>query len=131
MEDPDSGVRYWGAMGALMRGEAAVKTMHGALTKALADASGSVRIAAAEALGRYGREEDLAKVLEVLIQLADSVKSGSYAAIQSLNAIDALGQKAAPLKARLKALPAVDPGSPARVNKEYTTRLIERLNKTL
>jgi len=131
MEDPDSGVRYWGAMGALMRGEAAVKAMHGALTKALEDASASVRIAAAEALGRYGGEEDLAKVLEVLIQLADSVKSGSYAAIQSLNAIDALGQKAAPLKARLKALPAVDPGSPARVNKEYTARLLERLNNAL
>jgi uncharacterized sulfatase len=131
MEDPDSGVRYWGAMGALMRGETAVKVMHGALTKALEDASSSVRIAAAEALGRFGAEEDLAKVLEVLIQLADSVKSGSYAALQALNAIDALGQKAAPLKARLKALPAVDPNSPARVNKEYTTRLLERLNQTL
>ncbi len=67
----------------------------------------------------------------MLIQLADSVKSGSYAAIQSLNAIDALGKKAAPLKARLKALPAVDPNSPARVNKEYTTNLLAYLNQTL
>ncbi|MCC7174828.1 MAG: sulfatase-like hydrolase/transferase [Bryobacterales bacterium] len=131
LEDSDAGVRYWGAMGALMRGEAAVKAMHDALVKAMADASPSVRIAAAEALGRYGDEGDLAPALEALIQLADSVKNGSYCALQALNAIDALGPKAAPLKDRLKTLPAVDPNSPARVNKEYTARLLERLGRTL
>ncbi len=131
LADPDSGVRYWGAMGALTRGQAAVEAMRDQLVKALGDTSPSVRIAAAEALAVYGTGEDLAKSLEVLIQLADSVKNGSYCAIEALNAIDALGRKAAPLKDRLKALPAVDPNSPARVNKEYTTRLLERLNQTL
>ena len=118
-------------MGALIRGEAAVKAMHADLVKALDDTSPSVRIASAEALGKYGSEEDLAKSLEVLVRLADSVKSGSYCALLALNAIDALGKKAAPLKDRVKALPAVDPNSPARVNKEYTTRLLERLSQTL
>ncbi len=130
LEDADSGVRYWGAMGVLMRGEAAVKALHAALTKALDDAAPSVRIAAAEALGRYGTGADLAKVLPSLLGLADSVKNGSYVALQSLNAIAALGKKAAPLKDKLKTLPAVDPNSPARVNKEYTTNLLKYLNQT-
>ena len=59
------------------------------------------------------------------------MKNNSYVAMQALNAIAALGKKAAPLKDKLKTLPAVDPNSPARVNKEYTTRLLEYFNQAL
>jgi uncharacterized sulfatase len=131
VQDPDAGVRYWGVMGALMRGDAEVKALHSALTEALEDPSPSVRIAAAEALGKHGSGEDLAKALPTLIQLADSVDNGSYVAMQALNAIDALGKKAAPLKSQIAKLRALDPKSPARVNREYTTNLIERLNEVL
>ena len=131
MQDADAGVRYWGAMGALMRGDTEVKALHPQLTKALDDPSPSVRIAAAEALGRHGTEADLAKVLPMLIKLADSVENDSYVAMQALNAIDALGEKAAPLKSQLATLPALDPKSPARVNRQYTTALIKRLIEVL
>ncbi|HWR53163.1 MAG TPA: sulfatase-like hydrolase/transferase [Bryobacteraceae bacterium] len=131
MQDPDGGVRYWGVMGALMRGAEEVASLHAGLSKALEDASPSVRIASAEALGRYGKEEDLEKVLPLLIELADPVKNGSYVAMHALNAIEALGKKAASLKEQLKALPTADPNSPARVRSEYTTNLVRRLIQTL
>jgi uncharacterized sulfatase len=131
MQDPDSGVRYWGVMGVLMRGAEEVKTAHATLNRALEDASPSVRIAAAEALGKYGTDQDLKRALALLIKLAHPVENGSYVAIQALNAIEALGKKAAPLKERLKALPTDDPNAPARVRSEYTRRLFERLDEIL
>lgn len=131
MQDPDSGVRYWGVMGVLMRGGEEVTKTSAELRKVLHDRSPSVRIAAAEALGRYGTQEDVDSVLPLLIKLADSVENGSYVAMQALNAIDALGKKAAPLREQLKNLPMADPKSPARVNREYTTNLVTRLKQTL
>ena len=131
MQDTDPGVRYWGVMGVLIRGEGEVKKSHAALVKAMADASPHVRIAAAEALGKYGSEADLQEALQLLIGLADSVKHTSYVAIHAFNAIDALGKKAAPLKERIAALPTVDPKSPARVNTEYTKNLANWLQTTL
>jgi uncharacterized sulfatase len=131
MRDPDSGVRYWGVMGVLMRGAEEVKTAHATLNRALEDASPSVCIAAAEALGKYGTDEDLKRALALLIKLAHPVENGSYVAIQALNAIEALGKKGAPLKERLKALPTDDPNAPARVRSEYTRRLFERLDEIL
>ncbi len=131
MQDADSGVRYWGVMGVLIRGEEEVKNAHASLEKAMADASPHVRIAAAEALGRYGTGADLKSALTLLIGLADSEKNNSYVAIHALNAIDALGRKAAPLKGQLAALSTVDPKSPARVNTEYTKKLVSWLQTTL
>jgi uncharacterized sulfatase len=131
MHDPDAGVRYWGAMGVLIRGAAEVQKTHGSLQDALKDTSPHVRIAAAEALGKYGSGDDLKTALDVLIGLADSVKNSSYIAMHALNALDALGKKAAPLKDRLRSLTTIDPKSPARVNQEYTTRLVSRLQSNL
>ena len=105
--------------------------MHDELTKALEDSSPSVRVAAAEALGRYGTEEDLERALGLLIRHADSEANGSYVAMLALNAISALGKKASPRKEQIVSLPAVDPNSPARVNREYATNLINRLKETL
>ena len=131
MKDPDSGVRYWGVMGVLMRGGEEVKAAHAALEKALTDSSPHIRIAAAEALGRYGTAKDIQIVLPLLVRLADSSLNNSYVAIQALNAIDAIGKTAAPWKAEIAKLPAVDPKSPARVNSEYTQKLLDRLIETL
>ena len=105
LRDPDSGVRYWGAMGVLMRGESELKLARPAIVNALADVAPGVRVVAAEILGRFGTSAELAQSLAVLIALADPVENGVYLSAQALNAIDALGKKAAPLKARVLALP--------------------------
>ena len=63
--------------------------------------------------------------------LAGQQWTNSYIAVHSLNAIDALGKKAVPLKERIAALPVHDPKSPARVNQEYTAKLVKWLGTTL
>jgi hypothetical protein len=69
--------------------------------------------------------------MPLLLKLANSIESNSFVAIHALNAIDAIGRKAAPWKKEITALPLVDPNSPARVNQEYTTRLVSWLKETL
>ncbi|MFM8471538.1 MAG: HEAT repeat domain-containing protein, partial [Limisphaerales bacterium] len=83
-------VRYWAALGVLMRGKDAVTASHADLVKALADASPFVRIPAAQALGQYGDAADLEKALPVLLEQADGTKGSVFTAIAALNALGAL-----------------------------------------
>ncbi|HEY6166963.1 MAG TPA: sulfatase-like hydrolase/transferase [Verrucomicrobiae bacterium] len=122
LKDDDSGVRYWGAMGILMRGQSAVDASKAELSGALNDSSPSVRIAAAEALGKHGSDADLPAVLSTLKECADPTKTGAYAGIAAMNVIDALGPKAASLKEFVKTMPTRDPKAVARAN-EYVPRL--------
>jgi hypothetical protein len=108
LADSDSAVRYWAAMGLLMRG-----TIDG-LRKALSDSSPYVRAVAAEALGRYGGVAELKQSLEVLMELAPADKNGAYVSLLALNALEALGSKAAPIKEALKKLELEDKASLAR-----------------
>ncbi len=103
--DDDSAVRYWAALGMLMRGREAVAAAHDGLTAALADRSPYVRIAAAEALGQYGGEADLKRALETLVELGPMDKNGVFVSVAALNAIDDLGPKAAPVWDAVKKFP--------------------------
>ncbi|MBL0159105.1 MAG: sulfatase-like hydrolase/transferase [Bryobacterales bacterium] len=123
--DADSGVRYWAAMGLLMRKSAAP------LVQALADSAAAVRIVAAEAVGLYGSAEQLKAAMFVLLPLANPAAHGAYVAMQALNAIDTLGAKAKPWRAAIAALPNAAPQSPERVRTEYIKRLREHIDKTL
>jgi len=109
-DDPDAGVRYWTAVGFMIRGEKMPE-------KLLNDPSPSVRIVAAEALG------DTA----VLLALADPVKNGAYVSMQALCAIDSLGERAASIREQVKALPREDPNAPERVRSVSIVRLIESI----
>jgi uncharacterized sulfatase len=129
MSNADSAVRYWGAMGALIRGVDEVRSCHTALSKALTDPSAHVRIVSAEALGRYGSDEDLRAVLDVLIALADCEKTNVYVATYALEAIDALGKRAAPLKDRVAALPQTDPKTSPRP--AMLAALVNSIGRTL
>jgi uncharacterized sulfatase len=123
--DPDSAVRYWAATGALARKDAGVLDYHRELNEALADKSPYVRIAAAEALGRWGREPDARKALEVLMELAPLGNNSVYVSIAALNAIDYLDERALPAKERIAALPAEHDAVPERM-RTYVGRLIEK-----
>jgi uncharacterized sulfatase len=96
IKNGDSAVRYWGATGLAMRpgsaaGAAALKT-------ALADASPSVRIAAAEALGRIGRAADALPVL------ADALGHESeWVRLHAATVIDDLDEQARPILEQIKA----------------------------
>ncbi len=123
LKDPDSGVRYWAAMGLLIRGQQAVRTARTDLLRALADESPSVRVVAAWALGLHAEADDLPKVLQTLQDHASPEANGAYLATFTLNVIDALGRKAEPIYPALRQLPLKDPKAPARAN-EYVERLL-------
>ncbi len=131
LRDTDNAVRYWGAMGVLMRGKDEVAKHQPELRAALKDESLHVRIAAAEALGLYGTDQDFKTSMAVLVQLADATKSNAYAAIHALNAVSAMGSKAAPWKGEILALTGVDSVAPERVRTEYTPKLLKRFGETL
>ena len=122
LKDRDSGVRYWGAMGALMRGRPAVDTLKRELTAALNDGSPSVRIATAEALVKFGDAAEVAAALLTLRNSADPTRTSAYAATAALNAIDELGVRASPILNHIRTMPAVDPHAPARAS-GYVARL--------
>jgi arylsulfatase A-like enzyme len=129
-EETDSAVRYWAAMGILMRGAAGVREAKAPLQKALKDSSPSVRVAAAEALGRYGDNQDVSAALETLRELAPPDKNGAYISMMALNALDAMGSKARPALDTIKTMPTVDPQAPARA-RSYVARLVKDLPSSL
>ena len=75
-------------------------------------------------MGQYGDEADLNLALPMLKELAPPDKNGVYVSMEALNAIDALGGKAASLLDTLKAMPQRDPSAVNR-SSEYVPRLLE------
>lgn len=104
-KDDDSAVRYWAAMGVLIRGEAAVKVASEELRSALKDKSPAVRVAAAEALARYGDAADQKAALDLLLDLASCEAHGVFTAVAALNALDAAGDRAKPYADAIRKLP--------------------------
>jgi arylsulfatase A-like enzyme len=124
LEDPDSAVRYWAALGLLMRGQAGVAAGRDNLRSELADPSPYVRIVAAEALARYGDATDLGLALSVLEKSADWSENNVFTAMSALNALDETGDKAADVWTRLRRSPAKGQSPHARYA-EYVQRLLE------
>ena len=128
LRDDDSAVRYWAAMGLLIRGKPAVSASRAALYQALQDDSPTVRVVAARAVGEHGSKTDLEKALTALKELAPPDANDAYVSMLALNAIDALGGKAASLHDFIRTLPTQDPKAPGRAN-EYVQRLVESILK--
>jgi arylsulfatase A-like enzyme len=126
LKDGDRAVRYWAALGILMRGQGGVESAHDELVAALKDASSYVRVSAAEALGRYGNEADLKLALAVLVELGPMDKNGVFVSLAALNALDALGNKSAGAVAAIKTFPPKASVPDARYD-SYVPRLLEDL----
>lgn len=126
MTDTDSVVRYWGALGVLMRGPAAVTATRAELRAALKDSSPDVRITAAQALGQFGADADLKEVLPLLAAHANWSKHGLFSAVAALNSLDTLGTKAAPVAPVIHGLPKKGSSPNGRYN-SYVPRLLEDL----
>lgn len=125
-DDSDSAVRYWAALGALIRGREVVRSLAGPLREALSDELPAVRIAAGEALGRHGSDADATRALAVLVELADAEKHGLHVAMSALNALDYLDGRAAPALKRILALPQELPGMDRRF-RIYLPNLIAKI----
>jgi arylsulfatase A-like enzyme len=90
LNDDDAAVRYWSALGVIVQGEAAVKSAEEKLKPLLDDKSPSVRIVAAEALGRYGTKASGEKAVSILLDLSNIETQGPFVSTQALNSLDAL-----------------------------------------
>lgn len=125
----NSAVRYWAAMGLLMRGQDAVKQAHAALRKSLKDSSKSVRCIAAEALGKYGDAQESKEAVRTLVSLSNQNQDGVYVAMLALNGLDKLSnEKVMPVKDEIAQLPLKNPKLDRRLQ-SYVTRLVERIEE--
>jgi uncharacterized sulfatase len=127
LKSAEPAIRYWAAMGVLMRGPSAVASATPDLRKLLDDPSPVVRIAAAQALAQFGPKDALSSALDILAQLAPPQPNGAYTSIMALNAIDSLGNTAAPLWPAFAKIAPKDTKAPARAQ-DYTARLLEHLS---
>lgn len=125
--DADSAVRHWAALGLLMRGKEGTAAGRAELRTLLTDGSPLVRIVAAEALTAHGEEADAAPALAVLRELCVPERNGVFTAMAALNAIEALGPKAASLKAHVAALNPKGP-SPDNRYDSYVPRQIASIS---
>ena len=126
LADPDSVVRHWAVLGLFMRGPTAVAEARADLQAALKDPSPNVAVPAAQALAQFGPEADFSAALDLLVARADWSKNDLFTALAALDALDALGSKAAPCAAALKALPGKGPSPHSRYS-SYVPRLLDDL----
>lgn len=124
--DDDSAVRFWGILGLHMRGAEVVKQNIDVLKKGLSDESANVRIASAQALGMYEDAAVLTQALETLGKLAPPETNGVLTSMAALAAIEALGAKAAPLHAAIRAMNPKG-ASPDERFESYVPRLIQNI----
>lgn len=124
--DKDDAVRYWAALGVLMRGEDAVRSSKDALRKALRDPSPLVRVTAANAIARHWNDSDAKAAIALLAEHADPATHGFFVALDALQAIDALGSRSAPVAGRLR---QIDPNAnlPDRRYSGYVTSLLDSI----
>jgi uncharacterized sulfatase len=130
LADDDSAVRYWAALGILMRGVKSFEAAPVEMTKALDDRSPYVRIVAAQVLGQYGNEKDLQRALPLLTDHSDWSKHEVFVCMAALNALDALGVKAKSASDALKSLPIKGKAPDARYS-GYVSRLLQDLQSGL
>jgi arylsulfatase A-like enzyme len=113
LKHENAAVRYWGAIGHLIRGS----TDAAALKPMLQDSSASVRIAAAEALGD----------IDTLLASANVDQKPYMEALEALNALDRLKSRLGPKKDIVLALPDKAPKTVEKRLKEYVARLMEHI----
>ncbi len=125
LSHPEPGVRYWAAMGLMLRGREAVAGKVPALVARLDDESPAVRVMAAETLLRAGFTSET-KAREVLVQACTDGPAPPALAIQALNAVDDLGQLGLEV---FRSLPQEDAAKPekSRNHGDYRQRLLAKL----
>ena len=101
----DSAVRYWAAMGLLMREQSGVEAGRAALRMALQDQATPARIIAAQALAQWGNAEDVQLAIPVLLSAAPIDRNDVYTSMLALNAFDAIDGRAASVLEELAQMP--------------------------
>ena len=126
LADKDPIVRYWAAMGVLIRGRDAVASAAADLQRLLRDAEPGPAIVAAEALARFGTPAQRTPAIDLLLEDANAARHEEYVAILALYSLNQVPDLSETVKQAVKSLPdgpTVAPGHlPQREN--YLPRLI-------
>lgn len=125
--DSSEPMRWWAAQGCTMLGPRAMEA-EAPLRKLLADPSGSVQVAAAEALAGLGKTEVALPELERLLK-----QSGSpFVSLQAANVMDRLGDRAKPSLPVIKELlSSKSDEAGANSSRAYSRRILERITAVL
>jgi len=126
----DSAVRYWAAMGLLMREEEGVSKGQAALRIALNDKSPEVACAAAEALGRYSKGKAKTAAIDTLMKYADVSKNTVFTSMLALNGLDYTDNAANDRLEALNQLPSKGTVTPARMG-NYVPNLLSKIKTDL
>ena len=127
LDDEDSAVRYWGAVGLLNRGSSACKAKADVLHRSLKDDSPYVQIAAAYALAKYGAGNDVRIATDHLVSRAPWIADRPvFVSMAALNAIDKLDKKAFHALDAIKAMPAKGGQSPNGRYNGYVSGLLKK-----
>ena len=130
LTSPDQAVRYWAAVGVTVRGRAAVAaTEPVAARPAQPTTRRDPRIAAAEALARYGGADSRTPALATLVALADASTQEEYVALLALNGLVHVPDLPADVRAAVGALPKAPARSDQRGN--GIERVIDQITKGL
>ena len=129
LSHPEPGVRYWAAMGLMLRGREAVIGNVPALVARFDDESPAVRVMAAETLLRTGCHPQT-PAIQVLVQSCADGPAPPALAIQALNAVDDLGWVGLEV---ILMLPQEEGSQPekSRNHGDYRKRLLERLTSKM
>lgn len=126
LKDEDAAVRFWSALGFLMRGKQGLDAAVREMAAAGNDSNPSVKVAAQWSLAKYGSAAERDAALAQLLNLANWESSDVFTVISALNAIGDLGDLPPPVVDRLKALPGQGPSPDSRYN-SYVPRLLADL----
>lgn len=119
-EDP--AIRYWSAMGILIRGGNVFDASKKAIRRALHDANPDVCIVAGQILVENGSERERQAAISRLLDLARPDVNGAYVAFTALTVIADLDDESLDrIRPRLEQMELKDPAAPARVN-DYVHR---------
>jgi arylsulfatase A-like enzyme len=127
---PDSGARFWGACGLLIRAEQniqrdeVVKAARGMTI----DPSRYVQCIANEVVARWGTPNDRAVAIQSLLRLSDARQTNAFVAITALNSLDWCAPTASEVGSTIKGLPDQVLGLPNRYD-SYLPRLLERITE--
>jgi uncharacterized sulfatase len=121
----DAVVRYWSAMGVVIRGADAARSARAELVRLLDDPEPGPRIVAAEALARFGTAADRSRAVTQLLSDANPVERGEYVAHLALYTLNQVPDLPADVKQAVQALPAApeDAGRRLRAREDYLPRL--------
>lgn len=89
LKDKDAAVRYWAAIGLMLRGKAGYGAANFVLAEMMAsDPSPEVRVAAAESLAKFGHDKDAKKAIATLMHFGDANNADAFVAMYALSVIE-------------------------------------------